>query len=586
MNGYFHGFRTIFSLILLLAISSLSACSSAPAEVEPAISVNASPTPPANQPVINSVELDRTEVPNYESVELTVEVGAEYSNPYDQREVALDGVFSGPGGVEMRAPGFWDGEDSWKMGFTPSQAGIWTYSIVVTDGNGPSAPAMGEFTVTPSESHGWIVPGNEFDPRYSSQYLVYHDGTPFYGVGHCDALNILIDGFDVEDGVRLFDDMKSAGENFVVWWPMYSNSIISGSYDDYSSGNMNVIDAVVQDAEKEGIKLVFTIWDHPNLRDETHAWSDGQWVRNGFNKLGDIDSFFVSEEAWAWQENLYRYIIARWGYSTSIGVWQTVSEINGTNAYGQTDPWHARVNNYFATHDPYRHPTTASGSGEVDWPSGYAIMDMPQMHIYDFPGGDAVQAAEVIANWTQRMRSAADKPNWVGEFGLKGDENYPEFFHNSIWAALGAGASMTPAEWNSGGAWGRMTPEMKADMGRLAEFTGDLPLAMWDPAPLQVTVSDGEVRGWGMAGQDGGLLWLQDFSLAGASIDEVRSLMPVRSEVKVELQGLAEGSYLFTPYDTWQGVYLESFEVKCSPGDCRISLPDFKADVALKWVRR
>jgi Domain of unknown function (DUF5060) len=356
----------ISSLFLsAIAISIMTACGGSPSAASPTSDVTL--TAPLDLPSITSVELDREEVPNYVSIELTLGVDAEYANPYDEREVSVDGFFTGPDGTQLTVPGFWDGEGAWKMRFTPSQVGVWTYSVSVADLNGESEPQTGKFSVAQSDLHGWIIPGNSFDPAYSPHYLVYHDGTPFYGIGHCDALNILIDGFDAEDGVGLFDAMKNANENYVVWWPMYSNSIFGSSYDDYSVPNMKVVDAIVKDAEKEGILLVFTIWDHPNLRDETHAWGEGNWNRNGFSRLGDIDSFFVSDEAWAWQENLYRYIIARWGYSTSIGMWQTVSEINGTNAYNQTDPWHAKVNAYFVENDPYRHPTTASGSGEVDW---------------------------------------------------------------------------------------------------------------------------------------------------------------------------------------------------------------------------
>jgi len=96
------------------------------------------------------------------------------------------------------------------------------------------------------------------------------------------------------------------------------------------------------------------------------------------------------------------------------------------------------------------------------------------------------------------MLQSADSPNWVGEFGVPGNASYPELFHNSIWAALGAGASMTPAEWNSGGAWGRMTPEMYADLGRFASFVEDIPLAKWNPFALRVTTNDGQVRGGGL----------------------------------------------------------------------------------------
>lgn len=537
-------------------------------------------------PKITSVELDRVEVPNYEFVELTVGVDAIYSNPYNARKIALNGLFTGPDGIKMTVPGFWDGDGAWKIRFTPSQVGAWNYSISITDSRGESKSETGEFSVVSSELHGWIIPGNSFDPSYSPHYLVYHDGTPFYGVGYCEALDILIDGFDVEVGVGLFDNMKAANANYVVWWPMYTNSIVGSRYDDYSVGNMKVIDAVVRDAEKKNIVLVFTIWDHPNLRDNTHAWGDGNWARNGFSKLGDIDSFFISDEAWVWQANMYRYIIARWGYSTSIGMWQTVSEINGTNAYDQTDAWHEKVNSFFVENDPYRHPTTASGSGGVDWPSGHSIMDMPQMHVYEFPDNEAVRSAEIIANWTQRMLKGANKPNWVGEFGVQGNSYYPELFHNSIWAALSSGASMTPAEWNSGGSWGRMTPDMNADLSRLAAFVSELPLAQWNPSTLQVDASDDQIRGWGVAGQSGGLVWMQDYSLQGASIDDVRTMMPFRADVEVVLNGMAAGIYKVTPYDTWQGVYLDTFEVKCVEGLCAITLPDFRSDIALRLVHR
>jgi hypothetical protein len=383
--------------------------------------------------------------------------------------------------------------------------------------------------------------------------------------------------------VGLFEDMQAAGENYVVWWPLYAMSPVNNSYDDYSVQNLKVIDTIVRNAEQRGIHLVFTIWDHPQLRDETHSWGDGRWATtNGFRRLGDIDSFFSDDEAWAWQENLYRYMIARWGYSPAIGLWQTVSEINGTNAYGQTDPWHAKVNAYFVANDPYRHPTTASKSGDVDWLAGWQAMDVPQVHLYEFDEG-AVAAAEVIADWTTEMWNAAEKPNWIGEFGVTDAAQYPELFHNAIWAALGAGAAMTPAEWNSGGSWGRLTPEMKADLGRLGQFVAEAPLAHWNPQPVQVSSSDPAVRGWGVAGEEGGLIWVQDASLEGQPIDQVRAGTALRSGVQIAVAGMAVGVYAVRPYDTWQGVWLEPLSLTCTAGQpCLIDLPDFTADIALR----
>ncbi len=574
------------SFLVLISILFLSACGGSQIPIEPTRVPTSTATAQVDLPVIHSVEVDRNEVPRYESMELTLAIDAEYSNPYDAREVELEGIFTGPNGNAMTLPGFWDGEGSWKIRFTPAQEGLWTYSLTVRDVRGNSLPHLGELTVTPSELHGWLQPGHLFDTAYSGRYFVHHDGTPFYGVGHADALNILIDGFDENEGVRLFDTMKEANENYVVWWPLYTNSPVSSSYDNYSLANMKVIDMIVKDAEKEGIHLIFTIWDHPQLRDDNHpSWDTGNWSRNGFSKLSSPEEFFVSEEAWAWQENLYRYIIARWGCSHAIGMWQTVSEINGTNALEQSDSWHERVNAYFVANDPYRHPTTASGSGEVDWETGHLAMDVPQVHLYEW-NGDAVGAAAHTAEWTSRMWERAEKPNWIGEFGVTGDTHYPELFHYSIWAALASGAAMTPAEWNSGGAWGRMTDEMNADISRFAQFVADLPLAEWNPSTLEITASEADVRAWGLAGSDGGLFWVQDFSLAGRSIEEVRSEMSLRSGVQVSVQGLSEGAYVVQPYDTWRGIYLDEIRVECTDSNiCMIDLPDFTSDMAFRITR-
>ena len=275
-------------------------------------------------------------------------------------------------------------------------------------------------------------------------------------------------------------------------------------------------------------------------------------------------------------------------------LFRSVSEINGTNAYDQTDPWHKKVNDYFVANDPYRHPTTASGSGEWDWSTGHAVMDVPQAHLYDFDHGapgsnniDVIGAAEHVAEWTQKMLQNADKPNWIGEFGVEGTAYYPELFHHSIWAALASGASMTPAEWNSGGSWGRLTPEMKADLSRLAQFTQDMPLAKWNPQALNITSSDAVMRGWGVAGKDGGLFWVQDYSAEGKTIEEVRLSITVRSNVQIEIAGLAEGSYSIQPFDTWQGKYLDAFDINCKTNEpCTLNLPDLSSDMAFKIIRK
>jgi len=581
--------RDLFSYIfVLIFLFLIPACTTRPA------------APP--KPVIKAVTLSTQQVARYEPVELVVDFQAEYTNPFDARQVALDAIFKGPDGREWFVPGYWDADKSWRIRFTPSAEGQWQYNLSVSTGQNTSKSWTGSFMVFPlkilnektikvtsSQNHGWLQVASWVKPDFSPRYLAYQDGTPFYGLGHCDAFTVMSHGYDPSTGFKLFDDMHQAGENMLVYWPVYSNPFFNNSYDSYSLPDLKILDLVVEDARRKGIYLVFTIWDHNELRDKTHPWGDGLWERqNGFHRLGDINSFFTGDEAWAWQENLYRYFIARWGYSTSIGLWMTVSEIDGTNAGAQTDSWLARVNDYFVKHDPYRHPTTASMAGDKWWPAGNQVVDVPQVHAYQYKN-DPVYTGPSIAAWTQKMWEGEKKPNFVGEFGTPNSGNNPELFHNGIWAGLASGAAITPMEWNDSSQWGRMTPELYAQMAHLANFVADLPLAKLNPALLELDPA-AESKGtsaWGIGGKDWGILWVQDITGAGYPIETVRKFIatPV-SGVTVQVKGLQPGTYLVKPYDTWQGVYLPSFEVTSDGDNLLVKLPDFKGDLALKLEKK
>jgi hypothetical protein len=311
----------------------------------------------------------------------------------------------------------------------------------------------------------------------------------------------------------------------------------------------------------------------------------GDWeTHNGFHKLGKLESFFTDEEAWAWQENLYRYIIARWGYSRAVGLWLTVSEIEGTNVGRHMDAWHERVNAYFAEHDAFRHPTSASMAGDAWWSRGYREMDVAQMHSYDSQN-DPVGTGPLIAEWTQKMWRAEDRPNFVGEFGTPNQRNHPELLHNGVWAGLAAGAASTPMEWNDNQTWGRMTAEMYIQMSHLATFLADLPLAHMNPLPLDLVAPDETLKAWGLGGGEWGFFWVQDVSLTGAAVDQVREGLVLRSGATVTVDGLEPGSYVIRPYDTWQGRHLAESEAVTEQGRLIVALPDFERDLAVQLTR-
>lgn len=567
----------------MLLLAATTACTSA------SVASSVDSTPPAtaaNQleagPRVLSAQPAATEVPNYGTVRVAVTLDADYTNAYDQREVALEAVFSGPNGEVMQVPGFWDGRNEWGVRFTPAGVGSWTYAIQVTDRHGTSSPTTGGFEVTPSESHGWLQNADRVDPSYSPHYLAHHDGTPWFGFGHAD-LRMSFGGYR-DGGFEKIREMAKVGENFEMFWPQWTANFMATSHDDFSVAQMELIDVYIAEAEANNITMAYTIWIHQLLRTNSHPWGKGKWADNGFSRLTDLAGFFTDEEAWAWQENYYRYVIARWGYSTSIAMWQTVTEINGTESGAQTDAWHERVNAYFQEHDPYRHPTTATKSGGEDWPRAHAVMDVQQMHVYEQFRDDPIEAAKIMADWTVLMFNRHPKPNWIGEYGIRGQQTYPDTFHNANWATFAAGAATTPIEWNDNSGYGRFTPEMAADMTRFIAFAGEIPLVTIAPEQLSLSFSDPAVRGWGVGSDRGGVIWVQDFALEGAPLNEIMSDNTIRSGVIVTISDLRAQTLTFRPYNTWTGEWLEARDAVCGDGLCVLSIPDFSRDLALQLI--
>ncbi|MEQ8435940.1 MAG: DUF5060 domain-containing protein [Ilumatobacter fluminis] len=543
-------------------------------------------TAPADLPVVESVTTSADTVATYERLDLFVDVSAEYDNHFDQREIALDLTLTSPTGTERTVPGFWHADDGWTFRITADEPGEWLYDVVATDARGASRPTSGTFSATASDHPGFIRVGSDVDPDYSTRYFAHDDGTPWFGYGHAD-LEMAFGGFSGETFSKMAD-MAEIGENFEMWWPQWSSNLVQNSHDTYNAGSAATVDLVVAEAERNGISLAFTIWIHQLLRTEDHPWGTGEWRRNGFNQLVDRpEDFFVDDEAWAWQENYYRYVIARWSHSPAIAIWQTITEVNGTNSYEQTDAWHERLNAYFQDHDPYRHPTTATGSGGYWWPAAFEVMDVPQMHVYEQFHANPIEAAEIMADWTIDMWEFQDKPNWIGEYGDRRPGTYPEFSHNATWATFAAGGATTPIEWNDGYDYGRFDDDQAADMARFVAFAEQIPMVQLDPEQLTVTPSDPAARAWGVGSERGGVVWIQDTTGAARSETDVEDLdamraRPALSGVSISIDGLPDGDYRATPYDTWIGERLAPIPFTCEGDVCRLSLPDFRFDLALE----
>ncbi|MEN3013104.1 MAG: DUF5060 domain-containing protein [Endomicrobiia bacterium] len=511
-------------------------------------------------PTINTVLPEKNRVGKYEKFELVVEISATYTNPYDPHQVDLSCVFFSPSNKEWRIFGFYDGT-KWKIRFTPNETGVWSYRVFLKDQTGQTESNLLSFECMESDSHGWIkVAPNK-------RYLMYDDNTPFYGVGFCRAWNSLSVPFET---------LKEFGVNMILIWvgPPWVGMIenTSKGIGIYDQQICYTIENYIQQAEKNNIHIILCLWPHDALRIPGQPWPSGNWAKNAYSLITTPEGFYSdTSTVWDYQQKLYRYIIARWGYSTSLAIWNIIVEINGTTGYSinpsAAEEWCKRVHNFFKQNDPYKKPTCGSKSGDQFWNNGYNIFDIAEIHTYK-DKNNASEVADTIITYTRQMWAGFLKPNFVGEFGTDDQNLQPFHLHNAIWAGLSAGAAITPLDWNDGGSWGDITDDMLQHMKIFSNFIKEIDFVNDDFIPANVSVvPSGEV--FGMKGNKCCFGWIRKTD------DTIERVLTI--------SGMTDGVYEMKFYDTYTGDFFYITLATSTYGFLSTKIPAIsKTDFAFK----
>jgi hypothetical protein len=107
----------------------------------------------------------------------TSEVGRE--NPVQDVSLAVD--LTSPSGVRHRASGFWDGDRTWRVRFSPDEVGLWQYETSASDERDAWLHAQrGTFTCGPYEGENPLYWHGQVRVAPSGHYLEHADGTPFF----------------------------------------------------------------------------------------------------------------------------------------------------------------------------------------------------------------------------------------------------------------------------------------------------------------------------------------------------------------------------------------------------------------------
>ena len=160
-------------------------------------------------------------------------------------------------------------------------------------------------------------------------------------------------------------------------------------------------------------------------------------------------------------------MIARYSYSRSMGIWELINEMNGTDGWAkgrrrEALDWVKKCDQYFQENDPYNHPVTASFSGGLTEyrEELYQRNDIPNIHLYPSQGWPMKYPEDKLRSdlynfaWAaRRFWDGFEKPAIFGEAGADltyfkpTSAEYHISYHNQIWAALTNGLSSTPVWW-------------------------------------------------------------------------------------------------------------------------------------------
>ncbi len=121
----------------------------------------------------------------WQPMELTFTAGKDCDDPFDFVRAKLSATFAGPDGARLEVPGFWDGGRTWKIRFTPTRAGEWSYATSFTDaGDHGLHGQRGIFQAgLPAPGNALRLHGGFLKTSDNGHYLTYADGTPFFWLG-------------------------------------------------------------------------------------------------------------------------------------------------------------------------------------------------------------------------------------------------------------------------------------------------------------------------------------------------------------------------------------------------------------------
>jgi hypothetical protein len=96
--------------------------------------------------------------------------------------VDVDVLFTGPDGVVIHRPAFWDGDRDWNVRFAPTLPGVWRYAVRSRQDPGLDG-TVGELLAGEAEGDAVVHRHGFLRRSAGGRHLEHADGTPFFWLG-------------------------------------------------------------------------------------------------------------------------------------------------------------------------------------------------------------------------------------------------------------------------------------------------------------------------------------------------------------------------------------------------------------------
>lgn len=626
------------TVVLPTACASGPACPPAPgqAPAPPCAGGTACPAPPAPlcppgescpsagrpaglagaPPAIPALHLSSVSLPRYEKLELTLDLIAEYQNPFDPAQIDVQASFSGPGGQQISVPGFFwqnfssaladgkealtpQGRPTWKVRFTPPREGSWSVTARVKTPAGQAQSQPASFSVTPARRHGFVRV-DQRDPAY----FAFDDGAPYVAIGQ--NVGWYGDG-GTRDYERWFGRMHAQGANFArVWMASWAFGI---EWSDTGLGDYTKrldrawqLDRVFDLAAESDIYIMLTLLNHGAFNTGVNPeWQGNPYSAANGGPCARPEDFATSPQARELFKRRLRYIAARWGYSPNLLAWEWWNEVDWTplSASATQQAWIKEMTGALAQFDPYGHLRTTSYASSGD----EAVFGMPEIDITQRHSYNPADPADTFARGTAEML-ALGQPALFGEFGTGADgadatiDRQGVHVHNGLWAGLmskGAGTGMS-WWWDNYIDPNDLYPLFK---GPAAFFAGEDPAAAGykprrpriegAPAAMLLLAAPDRMLGWvrSNAATYDALrgAYARELSKAMAEKRKLTSFEPSFPPVEGatwQLSGLNPGAYTVEWWDTAAGTPIGTTPLAVAAGGATLKFPVFTRDLAFK----